>query len=414
MSNPLEAKPISNSTLRVVLFILAVMAFFGPPAYRNRQPLPQGQFIALAQAFIRGEMTFQIEPGSNLRTLELIPSDTSDRFYCAYPPLPAVLLVPFVLLVGTSFTVAFSTRALSVAAVLLIDACLARLPRRLGLQEPTPTVRFCFTTCFSFGTMVWPNADMAGDWHLAHIVALVAMLLALLEYAGKERGFWLGVFVALAMLSRPTTALTCSFFAFEAIRRKNWRGFATLLIGPVAAVAILALYNQARFGSPFDFAYDRMILTGDGERLMREHGQFNLAYVSRNLFWFFAAPPAVMRSGEFPWLGYDPRGMSLLISSPIFLYALVAVARKFRSDRVVQHAAISILLVLIPLLLYFNTGYWQLGHRFGMDYLPLLIVLSIIGTKFRFTGITFALMALSILIHSVGVIALPVARLPIE
>lgn len=412
MNAELGKPRIPDSTFRMVLVLIAVGLYFGPPTFRRTIP-PRGQFVALAESFLEGGLSFTIEPGSTLRVSELIAAPTPNHFYCAYPPLPAVLLMPFVWLLGTTVTVEAFTRSISVAVVVLIDLVLDRLPQRMRLPPLPQSTRVVLTAGFAFGTTIWTNADIGMDWHLAHVVALSAMLLALREYAGANRSWLVGVYIGLSVLSRPTTLLTCLFFALEAIRRRELARLIGLSIGPLAAIGLLAAYNQARFNSPWDFAYDRMLLTGEGARLMEMHGQFSIAYVGRNLFWFFAAPPWLIEPHRFPWIGFDPRGLSLFIASPIFLPALYAVFRKLR-EPVVRSAGISAVLALVPLLLYFNTGYWQFGHRFSMDYWPMLLVLTLIGIRALSRTTVFALAAASLTIHCIGVIWVPVARLPIE
>lgn len=391
---------------------IAIGLYFGPPSFRRTIP-PRGQFVALAESFLRGETSFTIEPGSTLRVGELIAAPTPNHFYCAYPPLPALLLMPFVWLFGTAVTIEGFTRSISVVVVLLIDMVLARLPQRMGLAPLPQSTRIMLTAGLAFGTTIWTNADIGMDWHLAHVVALAAMLIALWEYAGANRPWLVGACIGLSALSRPTTMFTCLFFAIEAIRRREFSKLIGLSIGPLAAIGLLAAYNQARFDSPWDFAYDRMLLTGEGARLMAMHGQFSMAYIGRNLFWFFAAPPWLIEPHRFPWIGFDPRGMCMFIASPILLPALYAAILNWR-DPVVRSATIAALLALIPLLLYFNTGYWQFGHRFSMDYWPMLMILTLFG--FRAIGRTagFTLAVASIAFHGVGVFLAPVAHLPID
>jgi hypothetical protein len=64
---------------------------------------------------------------------------------------------------------------------------------------------------------------------------------------------------------------------------------------------------------------------------------------------------------------------------------------------------LSIALVLLPSLLYFNTGSYQFGYRFALDWLPLglLLVALETGDKLRWWG--KALIVVSVLMHLWGV-----------
>ena len=402
--------PLPLATQYVLLAGLAALLYTAPAAWRNAPPPPGGHFVRLADALLHGELSFDVSQLKGLQRAELIPAREHDRAYCAYPPLPAVILLPSVLLFGPLASIASTTRLLCVINVLLFHMCLARLPSRLGLRPFSTGEHWAMTCLFAFGAAPWSIADMGGDWHLAHAVALSFMLLALFEHAARGRPIVIGALVGLAMLSRPTTAFTALFFVLPWLRMRAWRSLAQFSCGPAVALAVLGAYNAARFGSVFDFAYDRMYLMGPGEALMRNYGQFHYAYVPRNFFWYFLAPPAVLQSGRFPWLGYDQRGMSLFVATPAFLYMIAAVKNHWRMPTT-RDAMVSIAACLVPLLLYFNSGFIQFGHRFSMDYLPMLLVLMVIDLRNPIPRAGYVLIVLSIMIHAVALFLQPAANL---
>ncbi len=388
--------------------IVASIVYFGSPTLQREVRRPTGHFVLLANALAHGRLSFDATTDGPIRLDELIPDESSDRLYCPYPPLPAVLLLPFVFVAGYAVKVEAACRAVSVINVLLIALCLERLPQRIGRPALSASNRVMLTALFAFGAAPWSNAMMAGDWHLAHAVALGSLLLALNEYARTNRPIVVGLFVGLAMLSRPTTAFAGLFFALPLANRSQLGALARWAVGPIAAVAILAAYNIARFGSAMDFGYDRMLLTGEGLRLMNAYGQFHPAFSPRNAFWFFLAPPWVTSGG----LSYDPRGLSLLIATPAAVY-LFAAFRNADGRRQARNAAVATGLCLVPLLAYFNTGYWQFGHRFSMDYLPMLMILVLAGMGPRPGRVAWSLAALSVGIHTWGLVFVErVARLP--
>lgn len=391
--------------IQLCLFVLSVFFYMGVPSLQG-EPRASGLFMQLADAFVDGHLSIA---NPRPHAGELIPSTTEGRFFCPYPPLPAVLLMPFALF-GVTLPVAFACRAVSVANVLLFDSCLRRVPALFGRGAPEPGPRVAMNLLFAFGTVTWHNAEMGGDWHLAHAVALCAMLLALREFAGRRRFGIVGCFAALAILTRPTTALLSVFFGIPCLSdtpRDRRVSMAKLVAAPAAAVLLLAIYNQFRFGSPTDFGYDRMILVGRGKQLLEAYGQFHPHFIPVNFYWFFLAPPVALEGGRFPYLGYDPYGLSLFIATPAFLYAFVGIRRHWGLP-VIRHAVVGIALCLVPLILYFNTGFWQFGQRFSMDYLPLLMLLVVAGVGPRPGRLAYALICASIVINTVGVILDPV------
>jgi hypothetical protein len=130
------------------------------------------------------------------------------------------------------------------------------------------------------------------------------------------------------------------------------------------------------------------------------------------------APPWPLVDGRFPFLGFDARGLSLFCASPALLYAFAAFRRRLGGDKdhlcpTVRDALVGVVACLVPLLLYFNTGYAQFGHRFSMDYLPLLMVLVVAGMRGRPSRLAHALIVLSIGVQAIGVLLDPVTRLPV-
>ena len=390
------------------LLILATVLYGLLPVHSAPPSSTPGHFTDLARAFLSGELAIRADPLAATSVAELIPTADPNRFFCPYPPLPAILLTPFLAL-GWTVKVDFACRIASVLNVLLFHSCLLRLPTpAASLTRPAA---LAWTMFFAFGTAVWHNAWSGGDWHLAHAVALGLLLLALRQHLAGGRPLWTGGFVGLALLTRPTAALTGLFFVSAMLGRGDRSAAVRLLIGPAVATLLLAAYNAARFGDPLDFGYTRMLLVSPGRELMDRYGQFHPHFAPYNFYWFFLAPPWLNLSGRFPWLGYDPRGMGLLWASPALVYALVGLFRGRRTD-LARHAAAGILAALVPLLLYFNTGYVQFGHRFSMDYLPLVMVLTALGAGRRLRPVPLVLIAGSIGFTALMVWCNPVAVLP--
>ncbi len=203
----------TDRRVRAALLLTSTLAYLIWPVLASR-PVTPSRFEQLASAMATGRVSFSL--GVDAPTWgdvnELIPDpDAPGRFFCAYPPLPALLLLPMTFL-GVPIGTALLARLISVLNLLLFDMCLTRAPALLG-RPPLPTgARVAFDLLFGFGTVTWHNAVMGGDWHLAHAAAVCGLLLALHEFAGPRRPLVVGVFVALAMGARPTTSLTAVFF----------------------------------------------------------------------------------------------------------------------------------------------------------------------------------------------------------
>jgi hypothetical protein len=134
------------------------------------------------------------------------------------------------------------------------------------------------------------------------------------------------------------------------------------------AVVFFFLYNQVRFGSPWESGYALATLP-DWLAVRRALGLFSLAHVSMNLDLFLVHLPNVI--GQFPFFKPDGLGMSVLLTSPGLLYASQADWRRSRSWWLLGAAA----LVLVPTLLYYGGGWLQYGYRYFLDSVPFVIAL---------------------------------------
>jgi hypothetical protein len=137
------------------------------------------------------------------------------------------------------------------------------------------------------------------------------------------------------------------------------------------AVGALLTYNAARFGDPLDFGYLRENVAEELADKLHTYGQFNLHYVPKNFWVMWLAGPRWDEEHNF-WLP-DGEGMSLLLTTPALIY--LGRARKFTP--LALGAWVAFVLLLIPLLLYYNTGWWQFGYRFSLDFMvPVMVLLA--------------------------------------
>jgi hypothetical protein len=409
--------------------LLAAAVYLGIPAAWRGPAAEPDKYVLLARSFLDLRLDLP-EPPRDLN--ELAPDDAG-RWYVVYPPLPGLVLMPLVA-VGMVSMVTWPITALAAALnVFLFDLLIIRLSG-FWLRLRRPVNRLLLTLLFAFGTMAWSVALMGRDWQLAHTLGVTFFLLAMLEHTGRRRWLLVGMWLALAGGCRPTMLLAGLYFCvawytsggvyplcFENRRDKpggsstsggvyplrflNRRcepggSLVRFAVGPVCLVVVLMALNWARFGSPADFGYERMILQSPGREMLETYGQFNWRLIPNNFYWFYLAPPTLRQAPDgATHLVFDPRGMSMFIATPAFLLIFFARLRR----PIVRAAWCGILPCAIVLMMYFNTGYVQFGHRFGMDYLPLLMVLMAAAVPRRPTMGFVLLVVLSILIQSWGV-----------
>ncbi|HVA85769.1 MAG TPA: hypothetical protein VNF73_05525 [Candidatus Saccharimonadales bacterium] len=418
-------------------------------------------FTWQASAFLDGQAGIRFpvaatatSPGNDY-FLDVLPildanGQPTGRGLIPYPPLPAVLLLPFVAIWG------LATNAELIAAVIgAIDVGLAwwmlgRLPLRLSIRVAT-------TVFFAVGTVFWYSAMEGTTWYFAHIVAIGFTLLAIGAALGGDReaaieavgggagtassrsGGWslwphghgaltsidrrqflAGLGLGLAATARLTVIFGLPFLVLvgsggSIARRALWAG-----IGAALPVLVLLTYNFVATGHIFHPAYEYTYqLEAYGYPQLGYHPDWSiedLRYVPQNLALMLFGTPAILppcdpgaARGVFdatcPVIVPQAVGMSLVLTSPGYLLTIPALAR-FGRDRIVTGAALAVAFIAFVNLMHFSQGWVQFGYRFSNDFAPFMLLLIALGLV-RLGGVGWRagiLIGLSIVINLWGVI----------
>ncbi len=385
------------------LFV-ALLVVYGLTAGRSlaRHSLAP-HYVYLAESFLHGRLDLLHVPAP---AYDLTP--ISGRWYVAFPPLPALLLLPAVALWGLAVSdIAFSV-LMGAASVALFWLALARAERTLGLRwEPGTKAWLC--ALLGLGSPLWYCAALGSVWYTAHVVAVACLCLYVLEALGRNRPWLTGLCLGLAFLARGPALLAFPLtLVLGPGRARSPRGVLPFVVlfalGLAPALAAQAGYNAARFGHPLEFGYRWMNSPDALQARLRAWGQFSLHFLPENLFTMTVRPPLL--SWRPLRIAPDPWGMGLVFTMPALLLALararVAWARGPRA--VVLGLALAIALVAAPSLLYFNTGSYQFGYRFALDWLPLGIMGVGMAAGTRLGPGTKGLIVFGILMHLWGVL----------
>ncbi|HEX3409507.1 MAG TPA: hypothetical protein VHS07_04470, partial [Candidatus Binataceae bacterium] len=290
------ARPIARNRLRETAVSIAIfLAFWGIYlATGNYQPSPFNAHVYLAYSLLHRRFDL-IDPPGFFETARF-----AGHTYIAYGIGPSLLMLPFVAIWGLDFRQPVFAAALAAAAVTLWSATLTHLRFR-GRS------RILLTLLFGLGSLVWFYGGAKGNsWSLMHVTTLFGLTLAIYETLARGRGWLTGLAFGIAVLSRQTVLLALPFFVWSLWRdgespRRNFNrelGFALCLCAPIL---FDAYYNAARFGSPWDSGYPRVIVAITALRF-RPWGLFSLNYVAANARTYFLKLPENLPS--FPW--YDP------------------------------------------------------------------------------------------------------------
>ncbi len=182
-----------------------------------------------------------------------------------------------------------------------------------------------------------------------------------------------------------------SFFRF--FDGAAWRKGILFALGLTLPFVIECALNYARFGNPLETGY------GQASEIYgnRGYGWYDWHYIPRHLYvsvfkgWEWAE--------EFPFLKPQAEGLSILLTSPILLYACAAPWR----DATVRLLWLPVFLTAAALFPYFYQGWVQFGYRYVLDALPYLIILVAVGLKDASRRTVLFLLQVSMLLNALGV-----------
>ncbi|MBU6429385.1 MAG: hypothetical protein KGR26_10270, partial [Cyanobacteria bacterium REEB65] len=323
--------------------------------------------------------------------------------YVFFGPVPALLLLPLVAVMHSGVNLA---RVSNVVGAL--DVALAwRLLERLGCSGRST---LCLMVLFAFGSVQFWESEYGNTWLFAQLCALGFLIAATLEVLSRRRGWLVGLLVGCAALSRESAALAFPFFCLLINHpRPDGQKTAGLLAGVAIAAGADGWYNWARFGNPIDNGY----LYGNQTIWHPPFGSFSLHYVPAQLVAYFWRGPTF--AGRFPFVALSDHGLSLLWTTPAYLYLVPAALALFRfrtigklwasRDGIVALAALATGALLVGLyLVYFWDGWRQFGSRYSLDYELFLMLPLALYLKDRLPKPFIALTAVSVMVNVWGVL----------
>jgi hypothetical protein len=374
------------------------------------------------------------------------------KYYGYWPPMPAVLMLPYAALAGLKASDMLVSCLIGAGSVFLMFMAV-REANRHGFVPATAGLAAGLAVFFGLGTVHFYMSVLGQVWFFTQIVATFFFTLAMWCVLRCDRS-WLwaaasGAALGASFLSRNSVVVMVPFFLFAilavtkclAMRRvadrqegaskenplpasrrgeglgeglrfavrvlpvlPSWRRAfplalafcATLAIGGVGQLA----FNHARFGSVREDGWAIQLTSGANpifKRAYAEHGGLSLHYVPQNFYYYFINPK-LRRLRDGAW-SFDPFGNSMFLVSPALLYVFLSWRRRglFTIGLWVGAGACMILL-----LLFLGTGWYNFGNRYLLDLMPLAVLLVGIGMRGRLTKVSWALIALSIAVNSWG------------
>ncbi len=308
-------------------------------------------------------------------------------FYLYFGPLASIILAPFTVIFGKYFPQVLLGIGSMIASFFIVYS----ISKAYKFKKEDSLLLGLF---FVFSTVLFGVGIINISAYQVQALGVPFVLLAIREYLLKKRPLLIGIFIALAILTRVTLLLSVVFFFIEFLyKRISLKNFVLIMIPIVISGMILAGYNYRRFHSFTEtgYAYNQTLNTFPMSSNLKA-GFFSVAHVPANLYSFLIMPPdPVVRGGggfvlDFPYLKANPWGMAIWFTSPLFLLLLF----KFKKDKFSVSAALAAFALAIPSFIYFGVGFSQYGYRYALDFLPFLfmLLLSSLSPKLSKTAVT--------------------------
>jgi hypothetical protein len=355
-------------------------------------------FNYLADALLHGQLSLRIIP-PNLHDLALF----NGHYYMYWPPFPAILLMPFIAVVGVGFSDVFFTLVIGALNVALL-AYIFRLFDKQDLIPLDADQRGLLTIFFAFGTVHLFLSSLGIVWFTSQVIAFLCSILAFLaaiRLKGYPAFFFTGLGLACATLTRNHLiflGIWPAWFLIQAHKTANIKKVVSYLF--VAALPILVgvllifLYNYLRFGSILEYGLTYQNF-GDffGPDFLK-YGHFNIHYGITNFYYNFIYYP-------FPTSDKALMGGSLFLLSPLFFASFWAFSNpRFRNSAIVLW--LTVIAVTIPILLNIGTGWKTFGPRYTLDFTMPLLLLTAIGLRKWPKWLIFLLIMISTIHYIIG------------
>ena len=351
--------------------------------------------VRLTQAMLEGRLDY----GENISWFEL--AEWQGKYYTVNPPLPAILLVPFVYLKGGGGLYQPLLSIIMGAGSVAISYFVF-----LKLFEK-PQIALWTSLLFGFGTVHWYHAEVGSGWYVAQIVGLFFVWCGI--YAGVCRRSYIlaGFAFGLAYLSRiPSIACLAivpflnhkDFITYGAGKKAfNFLNMFKLGLGLLPGLVGNMLYNYVRFGVINNEAYNILF-----EKVKHEpwfaHGHLSYHYIPTHLSEMLTSLPYITDTP--PYLIPRLFAMAIWITTPAFVYILFA---RYQTKMGIL-TLIALFLAAIPSLMHGGNGFTQFGYRHTLDYMPLLLILTASGFRGKINWHVKSLILLSIVMNIWGVV----------
>lgn len=353
-------------------YALALLLFHSLAGGTLLDPNPYDSYTLQAQNWLAGRN--YIADGESYSWLEL--AIYNGRYYQSFPPVPAVLLLPWAAAFGSAVPSNLFIALWGLLGAAGVYACFWKRG-----AEPSRAAFFALF-CLMGSNLFWLSTS-GGVWFLAQVCGFALAVWGIFwALCGSAWGQALaGLCLAAAVGCRPFYAVLlalwgCSLllWAYRGGVPRRWLAAAAVPVALVAA-AMMA-YNAVRFGSALEFGHNYL-----PEFQREETGQFNLEYLLPNLLQLLR-PVTLDSRLQLHFEVFN--GFLFFVANPLFLYWFCSgVAQRRHPLPAAQDAPLPrnglllagcCLAVTLMTCMHRTLGGWQFGARYLVDLFPLILL----------------------------------------
>lgn len=370
-------------------------------------------FSYLAEAFNQGRLDLVSQP-KNILDLVFF----NKKLFLYWPPLPAIVLMPWIAVFGKNISDVLYTSIVGSLNCIVFYFLLAQI-RKSRLIKFSQKSQILAVLFFSFGTIHFYLSLFGRVWFTSQIFSLLFFLCSfwgIFKYYNLKKSredkkklaylVFTSLCLCLSFIARNTFVFSLPFFLTmiflknKSVLKKSLKKVFVFLVFPLLTFILNCLYNFFRFNSFWENGYHYHLFNPQFSDHASSFGLFNLVYLPINLYYNFLNPLKFKLS--FPFIQPNPLGNSLFFTSPLFLYLFFL--KKFwpknKKEKIFLSSILfSCLLMILPAMFLFGTGWFQFGSRYLLDIIPFLILLVLITVDNFKSRFSLFLLAVSVFIN---------------
>src|SRR3989344_1407899 len=311
----------------------------------------------------------------------------SGHYLSAFPIMSSILalpiyLIPVFLNIDVNwFNIALLARLSSAIIVGLSGVFLYQLLLKLTKEDNA----FIITLIYLFATINFASISQALWQHgTLELFTILSLLFLVKAPAKKINLYFSGLFLGLALISRPTAVLFLITLSFYVLKVYKFSGLVKFLAPLIVPIAFFLLYNSIFYESILNQGYSSQLLDS------------------------WRTPIFVGFAGL--WLSPSK---GILVYSPVFLFSLfgsfLVLRKRYTTQPLLYKSFIAIILLhtLVVGMWKHWYGGWSFGYRMASDVIPFLAILLVpyleSGYHQRTKKVFFGLLGLSVLVELLGI-----------